>query len=74
MVAVAFPVMIVWLAAPLVVRGLRTGELEARGRSYFRVQHPLRYWFGIVFWMALLAFSVFVSCLVFWGFVRGMIR
>jgi len=56
---IAFPLLLFWLALPLVWHALRTAELKARGRSYFRAQQPRRYWAGIVFWIMMLALSLY---------------
>ena len=70
-VGIAFPVLMLRVAPPLVWRALRTGELEARGRSYFRAQQPRRFWFGIVFWIAMIALTVFAATAVITHFFRS---
>ena len=46
---IGFPLVYAWLALPVVVRAVQTGELEIRGRSYARAQAPLHYWLGLAF-------------------------
>lgn len=58
---VAFPCLAFFYGLPIALRGLKTGELVARGRSYFRDRQPKRFWVGIVFWFTLSAFSLFTS-------------
>jgi hypothetical protein len=38
-----------------VVPALKTGVLQARGRTYSRAQQPVRFWLGIVFWISMAA-------------------
>lgn len=61
---IAFPLLIFWMIPPLVWHALRTGELEARGRSYFRDQQPKRFWAGIIFWILMMAVALFTSYVV----------
>jgi hypothetical protein len=60
-----------WLASPILLAGLRTGKLLARGRIYDRDNAPGMYWTGIVFWTALLAFSVWLSLFLIWGLTKS---
>jgi hypothetical protein len=79
MLGVAVPVFWAWgyaLAALywFVRPALRTGVLQARGRTYDRSGQPVRFWLGIVFWItmaALLAFPVAVVVLQLWRAVVG---
>jgi hypothetical protein len=41
-----------------VLPALRTGILQARGRTYERSHHPFRFWGGIVFWFATLFIGI----------------
>ena len=43
----------------LAVPALRTGVLQARGRTYRRDKEPVRFWLGVFFWMALFALFSF---------------
>src|SRR5262245_8759212 len=38
-----------WVVAP----ALKTGVLQARGRTYSRAEQPVRFWLGIVFWIVM---------------------
>jgi hypothetical protein len=60
-----------WLASPILLAGLRTGKLLARGRIYDRDNTPGMYWTGIVFWTALLGLAVWLSLFLIWGLTRG---
>ena len=54
-----------WFVMP----ALRTGILQARGRTYSREGEPIRFWLGIVFWIAmavLLAYPVVMFGMEFW--------
>jgi hypothetical protein len=54
-----------WYVQP----ALRTGVLQARGRAYSRETEPVRFWIGIVAWIALavvLAFPVLMSGIQLW--------
>ena len=62
----ALPILLLPVAPRLVWRALRTGELEARGRSYFRSEQPRRFWFGIVFWIVMTALSLVGAVGVTW--------
>jgi hypothetical protein len=62
---IASPILALYVAGPLIVHAVRTGELIARGRSYFRDAQPKRYWFGLVFWFAMIALSFAGSYAVF---------
>lgn len=42
----------------LAVPALRSGTLQARGRTYSRASEPIRYWSGILFWICLFALSL----------------
>ena len=68
---IASPVLMLRIAPRLVWRALRTGELEARGRSYFRDQQPRRFWFGIVFWIAMMVLTGFAAVVVIVHFFRS---
>jgi len=37
---------------------LRSGTLQARGRTYGRASEPVRYWSGVIFWICLFALSL----------------
>ena len=68
---IASPILMLYLAVPLVWRALRTGELHARGRSYFRTQQPRRFWSGVVFWIAIMALFAFTAIVMFWRFFKS---
>jgi hypothetical protein len=59
-----------WFVQP----ALRTGVLQARGRTYDRNEQPVRFWLGIAFWIvmaALLAYPVAMVVLQLWRIVVG---
>ena len=52
-----------------VLPALRTGILQARGRSYRRVEQPFQFWLGVTVWIAvaiLLAYPAIRAGLQFW--------
>jgi hypothetical protein len=61
---VMLPLLALFYGLPHALRGLKTGELEARGRNYFRERQPGRFWAGIVFWFTLAALSLFTAIVV----------
>jgi uncharacterized membrane protein len=56
-----------WWAPPMLFKALRTGRLPARGVTYNRHSQPRRYWFGIWFWLAMIALFVFATCVMLYG-------
>jgi hypothetical protein len=56
-----------WLALPILWTGLRKGRLVARGRIYDRDSNPGMYWGGVAFWIASLAFALWLSLFLVWG-------
>jgi hypothetical protein len=52
---IGLPLVYTWLAFPIVVRAMRTGELEIRGRSYARAEAPRQYWLGLALGVLVLA-------------------
>jgi hypothetical protein len=64
------PYLALFHCLPVAIRALKTGELEARGRSYFRDKQPKRFWAGIAFWFALVALSFFAAYVVIWEFFK----
>jgi hypothetical protein len=61
---VILPLVVLWLASPIVWTALRTGRLLGRGRIYGRAERPAMYYGGIIFWFLLLALLIFISALV----------
>jgi Mn2+/Fe2+ NRAMP family transporter len=59
--AIALPFFVLHAAVPVLVTAYKTGKLAARGATYDRTQHPLLFWFGIAFWIFLIAFSIFFA-------------
>ena len=45
----------------IVVPGLKSGNLQAKGVVYSRREQPLRFWFGICFWFLTLAILLFAT-------------
>jgi hypothetical protein len=58
---IALPFVVAHSALPLLRTAFKTGKLEARGVTYDRARNPILFWFGVVFWMFLLAASIFFA-------------
>jgi hypothetical protein len=69
---IGFPILYAWVAIPLVVRALQTGELETRGRSYSRAETPVQYWLGVVFWLVVLVATMGTAVTVFTVFLPSL--
>jgi hypothetical protein len=57
-------------AVKLVKTALKTGVLQARGRTYNRFSEPKRFWAGIVFWLLVVPFMWVSIILVGWSVLR----
>jgi len=55
------PFFVLHAAVPILMTAYKTGKLAARGATYDRTQHPILFWFGVGFWIFLIAFSIFFA-------------
>jgi hypothetical protein len=59
-----FPVLTAHFAVPALISAIRLGKLPARGATYNKDEHPLRFWGFSVFWVLMLAMSLLTSFIV----------
>jgi hypothetical protein len=56
----------------IVLPGLKSGVLQARGRTYSRKSETKRFWMGIAFWLIITFFSwAMLFMITFVVFMRG---
>ena len=58
------PLVVLWLAGPIVWTALRTGRLLGRGQIFDRGERPAMYYGGMLFWFLILALLICISALV----------
>ena len=49
------------LLRDIMIPGLLSGKLQARGRYYTRADQPIRFWCGIFFWISMFLLGLFAS-------------